>query len=135
MKNEIASSVLCSLSFTLSLSVFLFDPIKIVIIIIANSFLRDVNKQSSMLEHAEIQEDVAFKHVSLIDCREAEVGGTDGGSYLGVSPVNNLYDLPHQQVDDELADFQDEVDYSGFSNSTESRRKLRMVLDDDDDDD
>ncbi|XP_015878277.3 uncharacterized protein LOC107414639 [Ziziphus jujuba] len=96
---------------------------------------RDVSKQSRVLERAEIGEGIAFNHISPNDSREAEVTGNGSGSTLGDLPVNNLYDLPHQQVDDELADFEDEVDYSGVSNSTASRRKLRMVLDVDDDDD
>lgn len=49
---------------------------------------------------------------SLNDSREAEVGGTDGESYLGALPVNHLYDLPDQQVEDELAYSEDEVDCS-----------------------
>lgn len=88
-----------------------------------------------MLELPEINEGIAFDHVNLSDPKEAEVNGP-AGSGRGILPVKNLYDWPHQKVgDDELADSEDEVDGSGFSNSASaSRRRLRMVLDVEDDD-
>lgn len=88
-----------------------------------------------MLELAEINKGIAFDHVNLNDTKEAEVSGP-AGSGRGVLPVNNLYDSPHQKADDdELADSEDEVDGSGFSNSAAAnRRRLRMVLDVEDDD-
>lgn len=45
----------------------------------------------------------------------------------------NSSQVEYQQMDD-LADSEDEVDVSAFSENVRSRRKLRMVIDPEDDD-
>ena len=95
--------------------------------------LRDGHTLSDELEVAGIEDDVAFKHVSLDDNSEDEIMAFSSEKQLGAASVNNRDISPHQQVADELADSGDDIASSALPINSTSRRKLRMVIDFEDD--
>lgn len=94
---------------------------------------RDGHTLSDELEVAGIEDDVAFKHVSLDDNSEDEIMAFSSEKQLGAASANNRDISPHQQVADELADSGDDIASSALPINSTSRRKLRMVIDFEDD--
>ena len=95
--------------------------------------LRDGHTLSDELEVAGIEDDVAFKQVSLDDNSEDEIMAFSSEKQLGAASANNRDISPHQQVADELADSGDDIASSALPINSTSRRKLRMVIDFEDD--
>ncbi|GLT35849.1 hypothetical protein SLA2020_102660 [Shorea laevis] len=78
--------------------------------------------------------DVPSDHHGWEHTTEVQAKGSTSGNLLGVSPVNLLGDLAHQQAEDELADSGDDRETDALLKSSINRRKLRMVIDLEEDD-
>ncbi|XP_031248622.1 uncharacterized protein LOC116106392 isoform X2 [Pistacia vera] len=87
--------------------------------------------QSSRMDIAETNQDISIKHANQEGTSVSEMNGSNISSF---SPVNNADDLPHQLMDDELADSAYDVAAGEILSSAVSRRKLRMVMDPEDED-
>ncbi|KAJ0041935.1 hypothetical protein Pint_17608 [Pistacia integerrima] len=92
---------------------------------------RDGWNQSSQMDIAETNQDISIKHGNQEGTSVSEMNGSNISSF---SALNNADDLPHQIMDDELADSGDDVGAVEILNSAVSRRKLRMVIDPEDED-
>ncbi|KAM2975986.1 hypothetical protein FF1_002082 [Malus domestica] len=88
-------------------------------------------ESGTVLEN-EVDEGAAVERASLNGTEQAEVTGIGSANPLDVGPMKNLEDLPHQEMDTDLADSEDEVGTLPVSGV--SRSRSRMVLDDEDDD-
>ncbi|KAJ0098814.1 hypothetical protein Patl1_20274 [Pistacia atlantica] len=96
-----------------------------------NAMGRDSWNQSSRMDIVETNQDISIKHANQEGTSVSEMNGSNISSF---SPVNNADDLPHQLMDDELADSGYDVAAGEILSSAVSRRKLRMIMDPEDED-